>query len=82
MFPHTDYLEPLQMNPQGRHHMTNRLLGRRGRLGHHRVKDDRSACSKSSGGLDPNESLAHDLELGSVDSGNVSHGRRTSDFNH
>eukprot|EP00956_Cyclotella_meneghiniana_P005028 scaffold6228_cov79-Cyclotella_meneghiniana.AAC.5 len=70
------------MNPQGRHHMTNRRLGRRGRLGHHRVKDDRSACSKSSGGLDPNESLAHDLELGSVDSGNVSHGRRTSDFNH
>ena len=36
------------------------------------MKEDRSACSKSSDGVDP----AHDVELGSVDSGNVSHGSR------
>lgn len=83
VFPHTDYLEPLQMNPQRMNHMTNRRLGRRGRFAHHRRGDDKSACSKSSGGLDPTESLSHDVELGSVDSGNISHGigRRTSDFN-
>lgn len=82
VFPHTDYLEPLQMNPQGRHHMVNKRLGRRGRLGRHRHKDDKSACSKSSGGLDPIESLAHDVEIGSVDSGSVSLGaRRSSEIN-
>lgn len=71
------------MNPQRMNHMTNRRLGRRGRFGHHRRGDDKSSCSKSSGGLDPCDSLAHDVELGSVDSGNASHGggRRTSDFN-
>ena len=41
------------------------------------MKENRSACSKSSD-VDP----AHDVELGSVDSGNVSHGSRTGDFNH
>jgi hypothetical protein len=82
VFPHTDYLEPLQMNPQRMNHMTNRRLGRKGRFAQHRRGDDKSACSKSSGGLDPSESLAHDVELGSVDSGNASHGggRRTIDF--
>ena len=33
---------------------------------------------ESSNGVD----LTHDVELGSVDSGNVSHGPQTSDFNH
>lgn len=81
VFPHTDYLEPLHMNPQGGHHMTSRRLGRRGRFAHNRRGDDKSACSKSSGGLDPSESLAHDVELGSVDSGNASHGgRRSNEF--
>ena len=41
------------------------------------MKDNRSACSKINDGVDS----AHDVELGSVDSGNVSHGPRTGDFN-
>lgn len=82
VFPHTDYLEPLHMNPKVGHHIASRRLGRRGRMAHHRRGDDKSSCSKSSGGLDPSESLAHDVELGSVDSGGASHGGpRPHDFN-
>ncbi|KAL7518759.1 hypothetical protein ACHAWX_003564 [Stephanocyclus meneghinianus] len=82
VFPHTDYLEPLHMNPKVGNHIASRRLGRRGRLAHHRRGDDKSSCSKSSGGLDPSESLAHDVELGSVDSGSASHGGpRPHDFN-
>ena len=81
VFPHTDYLEPLHTNPRGHHIATSRRLGRRGRFAHHRRGDDKSACSKSSGGLEPSESLAHDVELGSVDSGSAPNTRRTSNFN-
>jgi hypothetical protein len=75
VFPHTDYLEPLVgMNPRRGPHIASRRVGRRGRFAHHRKGDDKSACSKSSGGSDPNEGSHHDVELGSVDSTSGSHG--------
>jgi len=66
VFPHTDYLEPLGIVEQrAGHHMTNgvRRLGRKGRHGYRRG-DDKSACSKGSGG---SEGGGFDLELGSGD---------------
>lgn len=65
VFPHTDYLEPLNLvNQGGGHHLagTSRRVGRRGRF--NRRGDDRSACSKNSGGAEPFETL--DVESGMV----------------
>lgn len=67
VFPHTDYLEPLGiMEQRAGHQVPNgiRRLGRKGRHGYRRG-DDKSACSKGSGG---SEGCGLDLELGtSVD---------------
>mmetsp|Transcript_26049 Transcript_26049/g.47219 ORF Transcript_26049/g.47219 Transcript_26049/m.47219 type:complete len:810 (+) Transcript_26049:230-2659(+) len=72
VFPHTDYLEPLGIVEQrAGNHMTNgtRRLGRKGRHGYRRG-DDKSACSKSSGG-DEGGGVGFDLELGSGDSSSM-----------
>jgi hypothetical protein len=63
VFPHTDYLEPLNLvNQRGGHHLAGgaRRVGRRGRF--NRRSDDKSACSKNSGGAEPFETL--DVESG------------------
>jgi len=69
VFPHTDYLEPLGiMEQRASSHMTGggvRRLGRKGRMGY-RKGDDKSACSKGSGGSDIG--VGFDLESGPVDS--------------
>ena len=65
VFPHTDYLEPLNLvNQGGGHHLAGaaRRVGRRGRF--NRRSDDKSACSKNSGGAEPFETL--DVESGMV----------------
>lgn len=65
VFPHTDYLEPLNLvNRGGRNHLAGaaRRVGRRGRF--NRRGDDRSACTKNSGGTEPFETL--DEETGVV----------------
>ena len=81
VFPHTDYLDPLGAINH-RHHMANgsRRLGRKGRLlgsRQYRKGDDRSACSKSSGGLEV-DSLANELELGTYDSATGTRGGHES----
>jgi len=66
VFPHTDYLEPLNLvNRGGRNHLAGaaRRVGRRGRF-NRRGDDSRSACSKNSGGAEPFETL--DVETGVV----------------
>ena len=68
VFPHTDYLEPLNLVNQGGHHLSGaaRRVGRRGRFS--RRSDDKSACSKNSGGAEPFETL--DVESGGTVSQN------------
>eukprot|EP00986_Skeletonema_menzelii_P011127 scaffold5654_cov141-Skeletonema_menzelii.AAC.2 len=73
VFPHTDYLEPLNLvNQGGGHHLTgaSRRVGRRGRF--NRRGDDKSACSKNSGGTEPFETLDVENGIAGVSSqGNV-----------
>ena len=69
VFPHTDYLEPLNLvNQRGGHHLAGgtRRVGRRGRFNNRRG-DDKSACSKNSGGAEPFETF--DVESGVIEKG-------------
>ena len=76
VFPHTDYLEPLNLvNQRGVVAGGARRVGRRGRLNNRRG-DDKSISSKNSGGTEPFETL--DVESG-IERGGMTHQQQQQD---
>jgi hypothetical protein len=78
VFPHTDYLEPLNLvNQRGGGHHGARRVGRRGRFNIRRGDDNKSTSSKNSGGwTEPFETL--DFESG-IERGGAQQGESVTD---